>query len=244
MAFAAYADRRPIQGAVATLGVSQRVAFLRRTYAHLGGAVLVWAAATALFMKSDLSLRYMSWVSHGSMNFLLVWVAFMVAGYAARAMAMSRSSKVIQYAGLALEIAAYTLLTQPVLWFAYFYSKSTADFDQLVLSAALLTGVIFVGLTATVFITKKDFSFLRGALMIATFALLGVILASVIFDFQLGMIWCAIVIAILAGYILYQTSAIMRDFPPTYHVAAALMLFSTLATLFIYVLQILAESRR
>jgi FtsH-binding integral membrane protein len=244
MAFAAAATRRPISGAVATLGVSERVAFLRRTYAHLGGAVLIWAAATALFMKSDLSLRYVYWVGERPLNFLLIWVGFMVSGYVARAMAMSRASKVVQYAGLALEIAAYTLLTQPVLWYAHFYSKSTADFNQLVLSAALLTGVIFVGLTATVFITKKDFSFLRGALMIASFALLGVILASVIFDFQLGMIWCAIVIAILAGYILYETSAIMRDFPPTYHVAAALMLFATLATLFIYVLRILAESRR
>ena len=29
----------------------------------------------------------------------------------------------------------------------------------------------------------------------------------------------------MAGYILYQTSTVMRDFPPTHHVAAALMLF-------------------
>jgi FtsH-binding integral membrane protein len=243
MAFAAMADRRPIRGAVATLGVSERVAFLRRTYAHLGGAVILWAVATALFMKSDLSLRYMSWVADRPLNGILVFIGFIASGWAARSMAMHGSSKAIQYAGLALEVAAFTLLTQPVLWYAYFYSKSTADFNELVLTAALLTGLIFVGLTATVFITKKDFSFLRGILMVLTFAALGVMIASWIFGFQLGAIWCAVVIALMAGYILYETSSIMRDFPPTFHVAAALMLFSTVATLFIYVLRLLTSLR-
>jgi hypothetical protein len=32
---------RPIEGAVATLGVSDRVTFLRKTYAHLGAALIV-----------------------------------------------------------------------------------------------------------------------------------------------------------------------------------------------------------
>jgi hypothetical protein len=34
MAFAQAARLRPIEGAVATVGVSDRVAFLRKTYAH------------------------------------------------------------------------------------------------------------------------------------------------------------------------------------------------------------------
>ena len=109
--------------------------------------------------------------------------------------------------------------------------------------AALVTGLIFVGLTLTVFITKKDFSFLRGILMVATFAILGVAIASMIFGFQMGAIWFALVIILMAGYILYETSAIMRDFPPTYHVAAALMLFASVATLFIYVLRLLSSLR-
>lgn len=234
---------RPIGGAVATLGVSQRVAFLRKTYLHLGGAVALWAAATALFMQSDLSLRYVMWVGQGTLNMLLVFGGFLAAGWAARAMAMNGSSRAIQYAGLGLEIAAFTLLTQPILWYALIISKSTADFHNLVLSAALLTGVIFTGLTATVFITKKDFSFLRGALMIGSFAVLGVMIASLIFGFHLGILFTGFVILLMAGYILYETSAIMRDFPPTYHVAAALMLFASVATLFIYVLRLLAATR-
>ncbi len=239
----AHADSRPIHGAVATLGVSERVAFLRKTYAHLGGALILWAVATALFMRSELSLRYVMWVGQGTMNMLLVFAGFMAAGYAAQRMAASQSSRAVQYAGLVLEIAAFTLLTQPVLWFAYAVSNSVGDFHSLVAQAALVTGVIFGGLTATVFITKKDFSFMRGALTIATFALLGVALASIIFGFSLGILWSAAIILLMAGYILYQTSSVLKDFPPGYHVAAALMLFSTVATLFIHMLSFLSRLR-
>jgi hypothetical protein len=36
---------------------------------------------------------------------------------------------------------------------------------------------------------------------------------------------------------------VMKDFPPTHHVAAALMRFSTVATLFWYVLQLHMSQR-
>jgi FtsH-binding integral membrane protein len=159
-------------------------------------------------------------------------------------MALSPSSAGVQYLGLALAVVAQAVILQPLLWIAYYTSKSTADFQQLVLTAAVLTGVIFVGLTATVFITRKDFSFLRGGLMIASFAMLGIILASILFGFQLGLVFCAFGVAVLAGYVLYQTSLIMAQFPPRSHVAAALMLFSTIATLFWYVLQLLMSLNR
>ena len=108
----------------------------------------------------------------------------------------------------------------------------------------MITLAIFVGLTATVFITKKDFSFMRGALTIAAFAFLGVALASMIFGFQLGAVFCGIGILLMGGYILYQTSLVMNYFPPTAFVAAALMLFSTVATLLWYVLQFLMSMNR
>ena len=116
-------------------------------------------------------------------------------------------------------------------------------FQNLVLQAALVTGVIFGGLTATVFVTKKDFSFLRGALTIAGFAAIGIIIASILFGFQLGILWSAAIILLMAGYILYQTSLVLEHFPPGYHVAAALMLFATVATLFIHVLSFLSRLR-
>jgi len=114
---------------------------------------------------------------------------------------------------------------------------------QILMEAIVITLSIFIGLTLVVFITKKDFSFMRGALVCCAFAAMGVILASLAFGFHLGAIFSGLMILLMAGYILYQTSVIMKDFPPTAFVAASLMLFSTIATLFWYVLRLLMSLR-
>jgi FtsH-binding integral membrane protein len=80
--------------------------------------------------------------------------------------------------------------------------------------------------------------------MIASFAALGVIVGSAIFGFHLGVIFCGAMILLMAGYVLYQTSLVMQYYPPNAHVSAALMLFSTIATLFWYVLQLVMEMNR
>jgi len=240
----ALAQSRPIHGAVATLGVSDRVAFLRRTYAHLGVALLVWAGATAGMMRfmEDFSLSFSRFAFQSRGGWLLVLVGFMVVNALANRMARSDTSRGIQYLGLGLLIGAWTFMLQPILWYCI-YRFGPSGGANLVLNAALITGAIFVGLTLTVFVTKKDFSFLRGILMVSSFAALGIILASLIFGFALGAVFMGAMIALMAGYILFQTSAVMRDFPPSHHVAAALMLFSTIATLFWYVLQFLISMR-
>lgn len=240
----ALAQARVIRGAVATLGVSERVSFLRKTYAHLGVALLAFVALTAGLMQTEWSLNFSQWAFSGNGAWLLVMVAFMAIGMVAQRLATSPSSSTLQYVGLGVAVVAQAVIMQPMLWVAYYTSKSTADFQQLVLTASVITAVIFVGLTATVFVTRKDFSFMRGGLMIASFAMLGLIGASMLFGFQLGLVFCAFGIAVLAGYVLYQTSIIMAQFPPRAHVAAALMLFSTIATLFWYVLQFLMSLNR
>jgi len=244
MAFA-QAAQRPIDGAVATVGVSQRVMFLRRTYAHLGVALLAWAAITAGMMRymTSTSLRFSEWALQGRWNWMAVMLLFMLAGSGAARLARSDSSRGLQYVGLGVGVFAEAILLQPLLWLAI-YRFGAADANHLILNAALITMTIFVGLTLTVFVTKKDFSFLRGTLMVLSFAALGIILASMLFGFQLGAVFCGALIALMAGYILYQTSLVMAHFPPTHHVAASLMLFSTIATLFWYVLQFLMSLNR
>lgn len=243
MAFA-QARNRIIPGAVATVGVSDRVAFLRRTYGTLGVALLAFAGITAGMMRymTETSLKFSAWALQGRWSWAIVMVLFMVVGYAAERLARSNVSRGVQYAGLGLFVVAESLILQPLLWFVMFrFGGTSVSPFALIGQAALITMAIFIGLTATVFLTKKDFSFMRGALAIGSFAMLGVIIASMIFGFHLGAIFCGLVILLMAGYILFQTSIIMKEFPPTMHVAAALMLFSTIATLFWYVLRILIE---
>lgn len=255
------ATARPIDGAVATLGVSDRVTFLRNTYAHLGAALIAFAAITGGMMKfmTQSSFHFSMWaLTGGRLNWLIVLGLFMAVGWIAQKLAMSETSRGLQYVGLGLAVSAEALLLQPMLWvlmlsFGNAEEILAGDQAALVLShqaasilgqAVVITLAIFIGLTLTVFITKKDFSFMRGALTIGSFALLGTIIASMIFGFHLGAIFSGIVILLMAGYILYQTSLVMSHFPPTAYVAASLMLFSTVATLFWYVLRLLMSLNR
>ena len=259
MAFAQSAARRPIEGAVATLGVSDRVAFLRKTYGLLGIALVGFAALTGGLMvfATNFSWAFSRW-AFGGYTFLFVILLFMGVGMVAQRLAQSESSRGLQYLGLGLAVAAEALLLQPMLWVLMLRFGNSADMwsgnamhavlsakaASILLQAVVITLSIFIGLTAVVFVTKKDFSFMRGVLSIATFGILGVIIASLLFGFSLGAIFSGFVILVMAGYILYQTSLVMSSFPPTAYVAAALMLFSTIATLFWYVLRLLMELNR
>src|SRR5262245_33096817 len=85
MAFAA-AHHRPIEGAVATIGVSDRVAFLRKTYGHLGVALIAFAAITGGMMRfaSETSLKFSAWALSNGAAWLFVMLAFMVVGMVAQ----------------------------------------------------------------------------------------------------------------------------------------------------------------
>lgn len=259
----ALANSRPIPGAVATLGVSERVTFLRRTYGLLSLALIGFAASTFVIMRAmtETSYKFSAWAIQGRWSWLMVMGAFMLVGYMAERLARSETSRGLQYAGLALFVVAESVILQPLLWQLFISFGDPRDFTispegnvthfvasgaavKILTEAIIITLTIFVGLTATVFVTKKDFSFMRGVLMIGSFAALGVIVASLIFGFQLGAIFSGAMILLMAGYVLYQTSLVMAHFSPTQYVAASLMLFSTVATLFWYVLRLLMELNR
>ncbi|CAN5913003.1 Bax inhibitor-1 family protein [soil metagenome] len=257
MGFAA-TSQRPIPGAVATLGVSDRVAFLRRTYGLLGLALIAWPILTAAIFTMAPGVGYKLLIAGGGMGWLIVIGGFMLVSYLANKLAMSESSRGLQLLGLGLEVGAWSILLQPMIWILAikFGDKNFASLSASgapVLSAAayailmksvVVTLAIFVGLTLTVFISKKDFTFLGGFLSMCAFAAMGVALASILFGFSLGVIYCGLLVLLMGGYILYQTSVILTRFPPQAYVAAALMLFSTVATLFWYVLQLFMSSSR
>src|SRR6187549_2071770 len=110
MAFAA-AHQRPIPGAVATLGVSDRVSFLRKTYAHLGIALIAFAAITGGMMRfaPKMSWGFTKWAASGRWHWLLVLVAFMAVGWVAERLARSETSRGLQYGGLTLAVVAEAL---------------------------------------------------------------------------------------------------------------------------------------
>lgn len=77
--------------------------------------------------------------------------------------------------------------------------------------ASMLTAVAFIGLSAYVHVTKKDFSFLRGFLFISFFVLLGGCIILPFFHVpRLDAAIAAFGTFVFAGWILYDTSELQR----------------------------------
>ncbi len=115
-----------------------------------------------------------------------------------------------------------------------------------ILQAGVLTVGIFGGLTAYVFISKKDFSFLRG---MVTTGLIVVFLAALLNLFIVGSTALsfgisAAVLLLFSGFVLYDTSNIIRRYPTNEYVAGALSLYLDAFNIFLALIRILNAGRR
>ena len=230
---------------------SERAAFIRRTYAHLAGAILAFVAIESLIFglirpaMGDAFNQALATMFQSQFSWLIVMVAFIGVSYLARYWAFNGGSPALQYAGLSLYVVAEALIFVPILFVAMYLIPSAPGHQyDLVGQAGILTLCLFAGLTAVVFFTGKDFSFLGPIIAIASFVALGVIICAMIFGFTLGLLFSLAMIVLAAGAILYDTSNIMLKFRTDQHVAAALSLFASVALLFYYVLLALIQSRR
>jgi FtsH-binding integral membrane protein len=99
----------------------------------------------------------------------------------------------------------------------------------------------FAGLTAIVFTTRQDFSFLGALLKWGGFCALGLILASVLFGFNLGVAFSAAMVTLAGAAILYDTSNILHHYPHDKYVGASLELFASVVMLFWYLLRLFSR---
>jgi len=166
-------------------------------------------------------------------SWLLVLAAFMGVSWLAEKWARSGASPQLQYAGLALYVVAEAVIFLPLLYMAAYFSS-----PNVIPTAGIVTALLFGGLTYIAFTTQKDFSFLSGVLSLGGFVALGVIVASLLFGFSLGVLFAGLMVAYAGAAILYNTSNIMHHYSADQHVAASLALFASVALLFWYVLHI------
>src|SRR5262249_35076081 len=151
----------------------------------------------------------------------------------------SETSPQMQYLGLGLFVVAEAVVFLPLLYIASRFASA-----DVIPAAALITGFLFTGLTATVFIIRKDFSWMRSILTVGGFVALGVIVASIIFGFSLGIIFSAAMVLFASVAILYDTSQVLHHYRTDQHVAASLSLFASVALLFWYVLRVVMRITR
>jgi FtsH-binding integral membrane protein len=215
---------------------SERAGFIRRTYGHLAGAILALICLETILLQlpgiEDLVVRMIS-----GYTWLVVILLYMGASWLANMWAHSQTSRGVQYLGLGLYTVAIGFVFLPLLYLAKTLYPSAIP------TAGILTFAVAGGLTCAVFVTRKDFSFLGPILFIGMLLALGFIVAGILFKFDLGLVFCFAMVALLSGYILYYTSNVLHHYRTDQHVAASLALFSSIATLFYYILYILMASR-
>ncbi|GAA3570414.1 Bax inhibitor-1 family protein [Snuella lapsa] len=220
---------------VADLSEADKVAFYKKTYTHVAGGVLVFILFEYLLLQSETIVDFALSMTQGYRWLLMLGGFMLVTNYAER-MTLRTADRNKQYMAYGLYILAEAFIFVPLIYIAAFYMESGTEILN---QAAIVTLGLFTGLSAIVFVTKKDFSFLKAGLTVGFFIAIGLILAGTLFGFNLGLWFSVAMCALAAGSILYQTSNLIHKYSNDEYVPAALGLFASLMLLFWYVLSIL-----
>lgn len=214
--------------------VERGVAFYKKTYGHVALGVLVFIIFEYLLLQSETIVSFALSMMDGFKWLLMLGGFMFITNYAER-MALKTPDKNKQYLAYALYILAEAFIFVPLIFIALMYTDSGSE---MLYQASIVTLGLFTGLSAVVFLTKKDFSFLKTGLTIGFFIAIGLIVAGMLFGFNLGL-WFSVAMCLLAGgSILYQTSNLVNKYTTEDYIPAALGLFASLMLLFWYVLSI------
>lgn len=215
------------------VSVTERATFIRKTYLHVGLAVLLFAIVEAIFLSTPAIVKIGMAMTQG-MTWLLVLGGFMFATSMAERWAMGSTDKNAQYGALMLYVVAQAFIFVPMMYLA----TVIIGRPELVMQAGILTLGLFTGLSAVALLTRTDFSFLRTALTVGGFVAIALIVAGMMFGFHLGLWFSVAMILLAAGSILYQTSNMIHRYRTDQYVAASLGLFGALMMMFWYILRI------
>jgi modulator of FtsH protease len=112
--------------------------------------------------------------------------------------------------------------------------------SQIVMSALGGTGVIFLGLSAYALISRKDFSFIAGFVMMGILVAFLAGIGAMVFNMPgLQLAVSAMFVLLMSGYILYQTSELIHG-GETNYIMATVSLYVAIYNLFLSLLQLLA----
>jgi len=216
----------------AQAGVDERAAFITKTYLHLAGAIGAFVLLEAVLLNLPITEGLVHSILGTQYGWLMMLGGFMAVSWVANGWAQSTTSLSTQYLGLSLYVVAQSILMVPLLYLAQRFHSG------IIATAGVTTLGLFAVLTTVVFVTRKDFSFLRSVLMFGGFAAMGLIACGIFFNFALGPVVTYAMIAFACAYILYETSKVMLHYRTNQYVAASLALFASVALLFWYILQL------
>lgn len=219
---------------VADSPLEARLAFIRKTYVLFLAGILccILAGVATLFVPA------LGAASMAVLRIPLLAIVLII-GASMGAQAVSRIEGV-NYVALFGFTGLMGWLFTPII--AMYEGSQPGILTQ----AAALTVITFGALTTYALTTKKDFSFLSGILFVGVVGLILGGLAN-IFLFHSPMtsyILAWFTLLIFSGYVLYDTSNILRRYDTGAYCSAALSLFLDFFNMFMAILRILSGSRR
>ena len=215
----------------ADVSVDERVGFIRKVYGLFFAGTLFGVGGALLgFLFPPLMLAF---AAHP-------WIAFflMLGG-------VMGAQSVRHKPGINLvALFGFTTFTGLVISpFLYIISRQN---PVSIFQAGALTVGIFGGLTVYVFVSNRDFSFMRGMLVVG---LVVVILGGLLNFFMVGSSAIGFGLAVgalilFSGFVLYDTSNIIRRYPTNEYISGALSLYLDAFNMFLALLRILNAGRR
>lgn len=215
----------------------EKASFYKKTYLHVALSILAFIGVETILLKT-VPAELIAMMFGQRYIWLLIIGVFWLASVLASKWSLSQS-KSTQYLGLGFYILLEAIIFMPLLFIAINMTGGT----NVIFQAATLTIAMFAGISAVAFTSKRDFSFLRNIIVIGGFISIGLIVAGMIFGFNLGL-WFSVGMVLLASAtILYQTSKLKDSYGTNQYVGAALQLFASIMLLFWYILSILMSRR-
>ena len=200
---------------------------LKNTYLLLS-ATLVWSAAAA-YMAIAMNVGFIN-------PFIYLAVIFGI-GFVLRKTADRRMGLVVTF----LFTGFLGFYAGPIV--AHYASNFGSG---IVVQALAGTGLIFFGLSGYVLTTQKDFTFMRGMLftgmMVAVIGYLTYFVAQYFFGVHisgLSLAFSAFFVLLMSGFILYDTSSIMRG-EQTNYIMATVNMYMNIYILFMHLLNLLS----
>ena len=220
--------------------LDSRMRFVRRTYAHLLGELVAAALLVTVAVRTpalaNLALRMQS-------HLLIYFACIFGVSLLTRSMLEGRRSMGVQYAAAGIWVFFLGLLVTPLALIAERITGSFAILGQ----GAILTGCVFTGITAYVHFTKKDFSFLGGALSMISWLAVGLVVIMSFFGGfgnSTALLYSCGMVLVMGGWVLYDTSKVLHHRHVDQHVAASVDLLVDFVIMFIHIVSILLRSRR
>lgn len=213
-----------------------RAGFITKTYMHLAASILIFMGLESLLLNSVEGQKLgKSLMGH----WMWVFGAYMIVSWMASSFVHSVRSKFGQYICLGIYIVAETFFFLPLLMIAqHTAAEAGLAANSLIFRAAMITLSGFFALTAIAFITRKNFSFLRGFLMWGGVLALILIGCNFFLGLDLGVWFSVAMVGFAGAAILYDTSNVIHEYGEDQCIGASLQLFASFALMLWYVLRL------